>query len=189
MPLNRHAIEQAIQKLVTTDSVARYLWIQDHFLECDVTSDRTFQKNFNRFYRIRQQSESWYGAFFECFEQFKDVRSKVEFSQVLKAINERTKRFEASFSSKILATIDPSKPVLDKFVLQYWNLKLPYAHKRDRFDRIVEVYQALERKMLELLTSVDGQIVITIFDERLPQVCTKLSSMKKLDLILWQQRS
>jgi hypothetical protein len=67
----------------------------------------------------------------------------IEFPQARNEINRRTGRLEASFASKLVATLNPSAPVIDRFVLQNFGLKLPSWSSRDREFRTVDIYRAL----------------------------------------------
>jgi len=96
------------------------------------------------------------------------------------------KRVEASFASKLVATIDPSRPIIDKYVLKNLDENLPYTYARNRISRIIEIYSTVEMKMLELCQSPVGQETIALFDLKFPQ--NTISSMKKLDFVLWKIR-
>jgi hypothetical protein len=62
----------------------------------------------------------------------------IEFPEALREISRRTGRIEASFSSKLVATLSPTKPVIDRFVLENFELKLPRWGLHDRESRIIE---------------------------------------------------
>ena len=74
-----------------------------------------FQRAFNGYYRIRR-NEEWRQHYYDLF-----VKAKVErfsFEQIITELFRLTGNVEASFSSKMLATIDASKPIWDQYVLQ-----------------------------------------------------------------------
>jgi hypothetical protein len=118
--LTQEHIQAALGRL--TDGPRRYIWLQEQIARRNVTTDREFQTAFNGFYRVRRNL-SWRSDYYQLMESSKE--SGIEFPQALREIARRTNRIEASFASKLVATIDPSKPVIDKFVLENFGLKLP----------------------------------------------------------------
>lgn len=98
----------------------------------------------------------------------------------------RTSSLEASFSSKMLATINTDMPVLDKFVLENVNLKLPYNTAQNRFKKIVSIYDQLTEHFHEFKTTEENEYLIHKFSELYPDY--NISNTKMIDLILWQTR-
>jgi hypothetical protein len=185
--LTKDAIERALSNLAATDSVKKYLWIQARVREKDFKVDRDFERKYNHFYRIRQRSAQWYRSFYDCLM---DSRSEGDatFETILLALQESTGRLEASFASKIAATINADIPVLDSEVLKQLSLRLPYYYERNRAYRIVSVYNALCTKMNELALSSSATDAIRMFDERWPAEAMQITAIKKVDFILWQSR-
>lgn len=75
-----------------------------------VASDRAFQRVFTAFYRV-WRSGDWRAALFENLERAK--ASPICFGDALHQLREATGRVEASFASKLVATVDPDLPVID----------------------------------------------------------------------------
>jgi hypothetical protein len=162
----------------------QYLRIQRCFHECDVSSDREFQRHFDAFYRVRRTVE-WRTSFLRLLEQSK--AAPMSFPDALGAIYVSTNRVEASFASKLVATLDPGKPVIDKFVLSNFGLRLPASSAADREARIIKIYDSLCSKYDALLRDSIGALIIEMFDQRYPN--STVSPLKKVDLVLWQIRS
>jgi hypothetical protein len=162
----------------------QYLWIQRCVHGCDVSSDREFQRRFNAFYRVRRAVE-WRIAFFRLLERSK--AAPMSFPDALRALYLATNRVEASFASKLVATLDPGKPVIDRFVLANFGLRLPAAGGASREERIVQVYDSLRSNYDLLLRDPIGALIIDMFDQRYPN--SPVSQLKKVDLVLWQIRS
>jgi hypothetical protein len=53
----------------------------------------------------------------------------VNFEHILRTLLAETGKVEASFASKMAATLDPSSPVIDRHVLSYVGRKLPISVK------------------------------------------------------------
>ena len=90
-----------------------------------------------------------------------------------------------SFSSKLVATLNPSKPVWDSVVLKHFELKPP-ANNKERLQKILNVYKEIEKKYAGLLASAEGKEMILEFDKKFPS--SGITELKKLDLIIWQIR-
>jgi hypothetical protein len=93
--------------------IDRYLWLQRNLGLCNVSTSAQFQTRFNGFYRVRR-GLPWRSGYFDLMESAK--ATGIGFPDALQEINRRTGRIEASFASKLAATLDPSKPVVDNVV-------------------------------------------------------------------------
>lgn len=163
----------------------KYLWIQSKVDTVDIETDREFQKRFNGFYRVRRNN-SWQAIFYKIFKEVKSSND-LGFSNVLEALEKKTGQIEASFSSKLIATLDQEKPVIDKFVLNNSGLKLPHAKTKDRKKKIAIVYSDLESKYREFLKSELGKELVKRFREKFPEA--KVTEIKMADLVFWQTRA
>ena len=110
--------------------LAKYEWLQGELPLRDVSSDQEYQKRFGGFYRVRRHS-TWRVAFFEILERSKPA--PISFGHALRALHAATGRVEASFASKLVATLDPAQPVIDSVVFTNLGLKLPTASAANRF--------------------------------------------------------
>lgn len=162
----------------------KYRWIQDRARICDVSTDSVFQRRFKGFYRIRR-NDAWCSPYFRLLEDAK--AEPISFADTLRILRERTSRLEASFASKLVHTVDPTLPVLDRFVLTNMGLRLPYPNVQQRERRLVELYGELRARYRSIEASALGQKIRARFDETFPD--SGVSELKKIDLVLWQHRS
>lgn len=102
-----------------------YLAIVEAVQQTGFIADKDFQKKFNAFFRIRQRSNAWYEKYYELLrEQAKEERP---FKCILEALYDVNGKVEVSFSSKLIAAVDPTRPIWDSNVLgklgcvQQWN--------------------------------------------------------------------
>jgi|SRR3989344_6101077 len=179
--LNKQQINMAIPKVRV--GLEKYLWLQNEVTKRDVSTDRDFQKRFNAFYRVRR-NKGWQKDFYELLELNKKTRVSLE--EVLTSLHKKVGRVEASFASKLVATINPKKPVIDKIVFNNLGLKLPTKNTKDRNTIIVQQYEHLAKEFSGFLQTENGKYLIGQFIKNYPQ--SKLSEVKMLDLILWQTR-
>jgi len=91
-------------------SIEKYKYIKDNFKNVDISIfDCKFQKTFNSFYKIRRNKE-WRDAFYKYFESIKKDEN-ITFFKIINYLYENTDNVEASFASKMLATINEDMPI------------------------------------------------------------------------------
>jgi len=91
-------------------------------------------------------------------------------------------RWDYSFSTKLLHTLDPSKPIVDSKVLKLLEMPLPL---RKDMKLLLDHYAKLETAINALLETSDITQLLREFDKELPELAN-ISNVKKLDFILWQ---
>jgi len=165
------------------EGLNKYKYIMQRFKEVNVENDKDFQKRFNGFYRLRQKSEIFYQTFYRKLESSKGTN--ITFEEVLRYFFKELNASLPSFSSKLVATLNPLLPVWDSVVLEHFKLKPP-ANNRERLQKILMVYKEIEKRYAELLASVEGEEMISEFNKRFPS--SGVTDLKKLDLIIWQTR-
>lgn len=102
------------------------------------------------------------------------------------AVDDETGNVEASFSSKMLATIHPNMPIWDQYVLKRLNLTLEGTTKEKKLENAIVIYNqivtwyetALREEKLNLLVQKFREIVKSY----------ELSDVKVLDFIMWGTR-
>lgn len=144
-------------------------------------NDAVFRRAFNHFYRMRRNMD-FQNVFFPLFSN-----TSIDFGTALKQIHKVTGRVEASFASKLIATLDPARPVLDQHVLHNAQIVLPKSNHPRRIENLIECYSELETRSHQFLGSSNGKYLLNQFNKFYPEA-SSLHSMKKLDLLLWQNR-
>lgn len=166
-------------------SLTKYLWLQRQVRLCDdISTNGEFQRRFIGFYRVRRNS-GWCSEFFKLMGASKS--KGIDFPEALREINCRCGKIEASFASKLVATLDPSKPVIDKFVLSHFAMRLPRWGSTSREEKTIKLYCELCGKYADLLQSPTGKLILGLFDLRYPN--SEVTELKKVDLVLWQVRA
>jgi PAS domain S-box-containing protein len=160
-----------------------YRWLQAEVSNIDVAKDALFQRRFNAFYRVRRDA-SWRRAYYRLLQ---DSKAKgVSFAVALWTLKRATGRIEASFASKLVATLEPTMPVIDKFVLRNLGLRLPVHKEDDREEKIIAVYERLRANYVKLVASVTGRRICEKFRRSYGEV--GITEVKMIDLVLWQMR-
>jgi hypothetical protein len=180
--LNREEIERALPRV--KNGLAKYLWLQRELRDRDVSRDGEYQTKFNGFYRVRRDLP-WRHEFFAILEDVKHKR--VAIGEILERLHHVTGRMEASFASKLVATVDPSQPVIDSIVFKNLGLSLPRRGEAvSRIERTVNPYRRLAEEFRNYLGSEQGCYLITQFERFYSS--SGISEVKMLDFILWQTR-
>ena len=161
-----------------------YLWLQhkSKYLE-NFRENREFTKKYNAYYRVRR-GQDWQKYYYDLMAESKI--KKYDYFKILNCMYNLTKRYEASFSSKLFATLNPEKPIIDRFVLANLNLKLPSASNPQRIDNINKIYQEIIKSYNDVLQADEGRYLVERFDAEYPSV--NVTNVKKIDFILWKIR-
>ena len=161
--------------------IEKYNWIMKRVHETDVSSDVEFQRTFNGFYRMRQRPTSSYASYYTYLEKNKNNQD-LSFEDTVTYLYQETGSIHASFSSKLLATVNPNMPIWDKFVLQNLGLRTPYSYEKDRLQKTIQ----LDQKICDWYKTDEAIKKLAGFNQQFPGV--NITDVKKIDFILWSTR-
>lgn len=182
----REEIVNVFHKEALKTGLDKYLKIMECLYETDVSKDKEFQRLYNHFYRMRQRKPEFYQIYYDYMEKMKYNAERLSFNDVFFYIQKETNHCEASFSSKLLATLNPDKPVWDMFVLENLGVKKIQSSAKNREQKIIEAYQQICQWYDEFMKSEEARLILQTFDEIFPNV--NITDTKKIDLFLWQHR-
>ena len=165
--------------------ITRYLEIMERFSLTDVSQDEDFQRLFNGFYRIQRRQKDWYEKYYGYMESVKVHQPS--FGDALRHLHTILERCEASFCSKLVATINPECPVWDKYVLANAGLTRPPYTSPNKVSLSIDCYGRLQKWYEEFLPSTEGKLMIDLFRENVTHH-EKITDIKKVDFVLWQIR-
>ena len=172
------------ERLALSMGLDKYQFIMEQAKKADVSTDADFQRTFNGFYRVRR-NEAWRKVYYEYFESIKG--GMPTFASILTHLYEYTGKIEPSFSSKMLATIFPDKPIWDPHVVQNLNMALVGATTPERLKNAIALYADMEKWYANFLQTEKAKECIEAFDCVMPDY-KHISSIKKIDSILWSIR-
>ena len=105
-----------------------------------------------------------------------------------KARHAGRQQVEPSFSSKLIATINPELPVYDDLVVKNLDLgELGTRRGIKRIEKAEEIYCELRAKTYAITQLPFFDNLTCRFDRKFPR-CTHFTDIKKLDFFLWQAR-
>ena len=160
-PMEERQIKEAIKR--AEPGIAQYLKIMELLPHVNVADSRDFQRQFNGFYRVRQRPPEWYKTYFSFMEQRK--QSIPTFDETLDHLWNVLGRCEPSFSSKLVATLDPTEPIWDTFVLQHTKTKRPAYGSKNRVSQAKAAYESIRNWYRQFLSSAEGARVVLLFNQ------------------------
>ena len=172
------------KRLASSMGLDKYSRIMRDFNKVNVSSDKDFQREFNGFYIVRRNAE-WRNIYYDLFEKMKT--EEAIFSKIITHLFEKTGNIEASFSSKMLATIYPDRPIWDQYVIRNLNLKLTGKSKQETLNNAIKLYSDIENWYHNFLLTDDAKECIAVFNSALPKY-NWVSDLKKVDFFLWSIR-
>ena len=187
---DKKAIESALEKPEMLKGLCKYKFIMDKVKDVDVSVDMEFQDTFNDFYGLNSsyKDETFKSEYYSYMQSHKND-CDLTFREILEYLKENTGQFEASFSSKLLHTINPKMQILDKHVLINLGIYDNYKRTKNirekdaRYSGICMVYSDIRDKM----SLPEAKLPIELFDKKYLDY-SYISDVKKIDFILWQAR-
>lgn len=177
------SVDDAIEALrEVKTAMQHYISIMNRVWNTDVSADKDFQREFNHFYRIRR-NEEWRKKFYRIFEDAKQ-KTTPDFAEVLEELHAQTGNVEASFSSKMVATLNPNKPIWDSMVLSVLLLKPEAENGKATVSSVISCYSCLDRWYYDFKKHPTAKEWIRKFDKAFPEY-KDISATKKIDFILW----
>lgn len=148
----------------------------------DSPEDPAFQKKYNAFYRVRR-NKAWRTEYFKLMAAFRK-KSSVTFGEILLRLFQNTGQIEASFGSKMLATLDPDMPIWDSNVLKSLQLQFKGDTPELKMSNAVVLYDHICRWYKSFLQTKKAEELLLRFDREFPEF-QGLSNTKKIDFVLW----
>ena len=187
MIINQDSVEHAFCLLQKRKpDIARYCSIMQQSSMVNVAIERDFQKSFTAFYRVRRDIQ-WRDYYFQLFEEMKEHAPDISFEEILIRLFQFSGQIEASFSSKMLATIDPNKPIWDSMVLSNLGLKLKGSNKEKRLADAIILYDEICAWYRDFMKTNEAIEVAEKFDLSFPEFC-HITTIKKIDFVIWALR-
>ena len=152
--------------------------------DASLVNDVDFQKKFDGYYKIRKNAE-WRRTYYELFEHIRNDNDPT-FEYIIRKLYE-CGTVEPSFSSKMLATINPNKPIWDSNVLRNLGKTLYGRTPEERLENAIQIYRDIESEIGDFINSQRGENYINEFNMMFPEY-TDFNPYKKVDFYLWSRQ-
>lgn len=163
--------------------LSTYCWLMDNLHIRNIFTNQEYRKKFAGYYRMRFVSQSYRDAFFTLFEQIK-THPSVSFEEVATQLYQVDYKHEFSFITKMLHTINPTRPIYDSQVDAALQIHRTYqANFSKRLEQDAKILNEISRYYQDLKSAPQITDILTTFDQIVPMY--KISTEKKLDFILW----
>lgn len=173
-------VDDAMEKLKKREKdIGRYSEIMQLAVSPE---EREFQRKYDAFYRVRR-NEMWRAEYFRLMSTYMK-RLEPSFGEILLRLQQSTGQIEASFASKMLATINADMPIWDKNVLAALNLRLSGKTLELKMSNAVVLYDQICQWYKTFLQTDLAEEMIRRFDQEFP-LYRAFSATKKIDFILW----
>ena len=183
--MTNQEIDDAINK--ARPGIGKYLAIMDALYSTDVSTDVAFQTKYKGFYKVKQKSAAWYSSYFQLMEESKGKGP--EFSLVISELRTRIGDvYEPSFSSKLVATLNPWRPVWDVHVLRNTGHRPPSYGSATKHTEAIVAYDSIVSWYEKFMQSSEGRRWVGRFNENVDNYY-RITDIKKVDFILWQTRT
>ena len=165
-------------------SLEKYIYIRNNLYNVNVYRNDDFQTVFNSFYKVRRDNK-WRKEFYTYFEHIKN-NLDITFEEILDYIYKKTGNIEASFSSKLLSSINPNMPIWDQYVLKNLDLEVTGNTKEEKLENTKILYYKIISEEQKLLKDTKVKKEIKKFRKYLPEY--DLTDIRILDYIIWSKR-
>ena len=176
------------EQLVRIVEEALGLYAYRETLDLTRIGTKEYQENYANYYKMSRMDENWRAAYF-VYMQKQVGNSDITFEEIFKQISRVPHKWgdgsrttnDASFASKMLATINPNYPILDSNVAK----ALGFNYHAKSMQYCIEIYNELTENVHSFLQTNGGAKCVKEFDRMCPNF-TDISPVKKIDLYLWK---
>lgn len=180
---NRMDIQKALDKKEMQLGVAKYIFIMDTFWLVNSYNDYSFRVIYTDFYKLSIGTDQEFrNIYFQFLESSKN--NGYRFEDVLKMLYDISGKIHGSFASKLIATVNPKLPIIDRFIKEHLELNSYYGISNS--NEIINQYYEIINIYEGFLKTQKCKEWIYLFDQKFPN--NNIENIKKIDFILWQMR-
>lgn len=173
-----------------------YAQIMNKVQTVNVSVDHNFKDTFCQYYGLNGFTDlSFQNDFFDYMERIKSNNPLPSYRDLMEQLWNRTKRVDYSFSSKLLNTLNPNSPILDRHVLRLLGFERKDSGKpQSRINYYSDVYETVEAEYDQIANALKNGCTSKIcnalraLDSKYPQ-WSGLSTARKIDCLLFRLRN
>ena|SRR3989344_2567941 len=172
---------------IDQESIDVYLWLKDAHEKGNIKNNFIFQFVFRSYYGLDRAglSKAQKKKFFELL-----VKKETDLRIILRKLSELPNRqnqntVQFSFATKLLHTIDDSKPIFDAKVSVVVHKAVTGSSVEEKIESAEKLYNDLENLYLGLIENEKVREVIKGFKSRFGLGPKNMTEQKILDFIIW----
>lgn len=178
------------------DKIDIYDYIMKNVQKVNVSVDQNFKDTFCEYYGLNGFTDlSFQNDFFNYMQQIKSKNPLPSYRDVMEQLWKQTGRVDYSFSSKLLHTLNPNSPILDRHVLRLLGFERKDSGKpQSRINYYSVVYETVEAEYKQIATDLENGCTSKIcnalraLDSKYPKGSC-LSTARKIDCLLFRLRN
>lgn len=178
------------------DKIDIYAQIMNKVQTVNVSVDHNFKDTFCEYYGLNGFTDlSFQNDFFNYMQQIKSKNPLPSYRDVMEQLWKQTGRVDYSFSSKLLHTLNPNSPILDRHVLRLLGFERKDSGKpQSRINYYSVVYETVEAEYKQIATDLENGCTSKIcnalrtLDSKYPKG-SYLSTARKIDCLLFRLRN
>ena len=174
------------------NGIAKYNDIMANIQKTDVYKNQEFRRIYCSYYRLNKNTSIDFQEKYFRYMQDNKKRNNLNYEDVIKELHKITNRIDYSFSSKLLHTINPDMPILDKHLMRLLGFQLKsIGDDKGRIDYYVKVYNTVFKEYRHIndnLLNGNGKIYDAIRElkKNFQAECKDLSTAKIIDSLIFR---
>ena len=165
--------------------IPEYLYLQKKNFK-----DTDYFSRFSSYYKLRffKKNNISQKKYFELLIDMEST-GDTNFSKAYQILSKIAEVSQLSYTSKLIATIDPAWSVVDAHVLYNLSIYRPYIkNKTARNEKDLEIYSEANTFIAQLCKHKDGKVLLKAFDSKTKAIrgAKGINKVKKIDFMLWK---
>jgi hypothetical protein len=148
--------------------------------------DEQFQSSYKKFFRMNaaRLTPEFYSQYFKLLNQIKSEGIQSLSEVIVKIQLDSNPTVQASFASKMLHIVDPSIPIYDSLIREFYFYPRPTnKDAEEKINSIVKFHEFLKLEYQRIIEKSSLKKAIEEFDKIFPH--SKFKAVKKIDTIIW----
>lgn len=178
---------------VGREAIEVYLFLSDEFARGSVAQNYLFQFVYRSYYQLDSAglTDEFKSAYFQCMEDARGS-SEIDLTATVTKLREFPNRkgqasLQFSFASKLAHTVNPSYPVYDTLVAEYFRFRTPYSYKQweVRLNEYLDFYRQLRTLYENAIDNGSLNELTDLFNRVYSPAARRVPEVKILDFIFW----
>jgi len=173
---------------ITQESVDVYLFLKKEYKKGNIKNNTLFQFVFRSYYRLDNAglSDKLKVRYFELMAEGKNNLEDIILELYEFKNSKKQKTIQFSFATKLLHTLDNSKPIFDAEVSRVFHKSRQGENKNEKIKSCLDIYKFLESMYSDLLKDEKiKKIILKFRAEFNVKDKNEVSDTKVLDFIIW----